>query len=113
LPQEIKEQILNRLTERVPLHKVIVFGSHAAGTAGADSDIDLIVVTDDDYMPATYEENMAYYLNVASALREMRKTIAVDLIVHTRTMHEKFIGLGSMFSREILETGEVLYEKSD
>jgi predicted nucleotidyltransferase len=28
---------------------VILFGSHADGTAGADSDIDLLVVTQDDF----------------------------------------------------------------
>ena len=35
-----------------------------------------------------------------------------DLIVHTKPMHDKFLQLGSMFSKEILKRGEVLYEKS-
>ncbi len=54
-------------------------------------DIDLIVVTDDDYMPRNYKENMQNYLKVSSVLRETRKKIPIDLIVHTRPMHEKFI----------------------
>ncbi len=74
-------------------------------------DIDLIVVTDDDYMPRNYKENMQNYLKVSSVLRETRKKIPIDLIVHTRPMHEKFIQLGSMFSRDVTKRGVVLYEK--
>jgi uncharacterized protein len=113
VPHEIKEQILAQLTERLKLYRVILFGSHAGGMPGADSDIDLLVVTDDDFMPADFEENMQNYLKVSSALRDIKKRIPIDLIVHTRPMHEKFIQLGSMFSREVAKKGEVLYEKGN
>jgi hypothetical protein len=39
------------------------------------------------------------------------KKYDIDLIVHTKPMHEKFIQLGSMFSREVTTKGVVLYEK--
>jgi hypothetical protein len=39
------------------------------------------------------------------------KKYDIDLIVHTKPMHEKFIQLGSMFSREVATKGVVLYEK--
>ena len=45
-------------------------------------------------------------------LREIKKRIPIDLIVHTRPMHEEFIRQGSMFAREVAERGEVLYEKA-
>jgi predicted nucleotidyltransferase len=111
LKDEVKEQIVTRLKTGVSLYKVILFGSFAWGSPGKDSDIDLVVVTDDVSMPANYKENMQNYLRVSSLLREMRRRIPMDLIVHTKPMHEEFIRLGSMFSREIMERGEVLYEK--
>lgn len=111
--REIKEEILEQLTERLKIYRVILFGSYAGGTPGLDSDIDLLVVTDDDFMPADFEENMKNYLKVSSALRNIRRKIPMDLIVHTRPMHEKFIRMGSMFSKEIARKGEVLYEKSN
>ena len=113
IKKDLKEQILAKLTERLNLQRVILFGSHARGIPDPESDIDLLIVTDNDLMPETYEEAMAIYLEVSSALRDIKRTIPVDLIVHTKPMHEKFIQLGSMFSREILETGEILYEKNN
>ncbi len=111
LQHEIKNEILKKLTTGLSLYKVILFGSYAAGTPEKDSDIDLIVVTDDDYVPKNYEENMQNYLKVSSAIRDIRKKISVDLIVHTKPMHERFIQLGSMFSKDVVKRGEVLYEK--
>lgn len=113
VPHEIKRQILELLTGRLRLHRVILFGSYAGGAPGADSDIDLLVVTDDDFMPENFEQNMQNYLKVSSALRDIKRNIPMDLIVHTRPMYEKFIKMGSMFSKEVTERGEVLYEKSN
>ena len=108
---EIIKEILRKLTSGLNLYKVILFGSFAYGNPERDSDIDLIVVTDDDYMPKSYEENMTNYLKVSSMLRDIKKRIPIDLIVHTKPMHEKFNQLGSMFSKEVAKRGEVLYEK--
>ncbi len=113
LAHEIKEQILAQLLERLTPYRVILFGSYAGGTPEADSDIDLLVVTDDESMPANFEENMENYLKVSSALREIKRKIPMDLIVHTKPMHEKFMQLGSMFSKEVAEKGEVLYERGN
>lgn len=112
ITENIKEEILSRLRDRLKVYKVILFGSFAGGMAGPDSDIDLLVVTDDDFMPQTFEDNMETYHKVSSALRDIKREIPIDLIVHTKPMHKKFIKLDSMFSRELAKKGEVLYEKS-
>jgi len=112
ITEKIKEEILSRLRDRLKIYKVVLFGSFAAGMAGTDSDIDLLVVTDGDFMPQTFEDNMENYHKVSSALRDIKREIPIDLIVHTKPMHEKFFKLGSMFSRELTKKGEVLYEKS-
>ena len=57
---------------------------------------------------AFYEENMQNYLKVASLLREINKSVPIDLIVHTRPMHQAFVRLDSMFAREVMSRGEVL-----
>ncbi len=112
-PHEIKTEILGRLTAQIKLHRVILFGSYARGIPDVESDIDLLVVIDDDLMPANFEENMQNYHKVSAALRDIKRIIPMDLIVHTKPMHEKFLQLGSMFSKEVEEKGEVLYEKGD
>jgi predicted nucleotidyltransferase len=112
VPEEIKKEILARLAEGGNIRKVIVFGSYAEGTPGLDSDIDLLVVTDEDSIPQNFEESMEHYHRVSSVLREIKKRIPIDLIVHTLKMHEEFLRQGSMFAKEITERGEVLYEKA-
>jgi uncharacterized protein len=112
IPEKIRQEILARLAEGGNIQKVIVFGSYAGGAPGIDSDIDLLVVTDDGTIPQSFEENMEHYHRVSLVLREIKKRIPIDLIVHTKPMHEEFIRQGSMFAREIAERGEVLYEKA-
>ncbi|MBI3333658.1 MAG: nucleotidyltransferase domain-containing protein, partial [Candidatus Omnitrophica bacterium] len=38
------EEMVRRIAERFHPEKIILFGSHARGTAGPDSDVDLLVV---------------------------------------------------------------------
>ena len=49
---EVRDADLDGLLDRVVRHfgpqEVILFGSHARGTAGPDSDYDLLVILDDD-----------------------------------------------------------------
>ncbi len=113
LQSAVKNEIIRTLTKSLKIHKVILFGSSVAGTAQSDSDIDLIVVTDDDFVPKNYKENMQNYLNVSAALRDIRERVPIDLIVHTKPMHEEFIHLGSMFSKDVMKTGEILYEEDN
>ncbi len=109
LDDTLQHEIIERLK---PIHpeKVILFGSYAYGEPHKDSDIDLLVVTQDDFIPQNFAEKMNVTLRVVKLLDALRRQVAMDIIVHTRPMHEKFIALRSMFSREVLKKGIVLYE---
>jgi uncharacterized protein len=111
LKDEIKKEILTKMSSIKP-YKVILFGSYAHGKPNDQSDVDLLVVTDDDYLPKNYKENMKEYHKVSSMLRDLKKRIPIDLIVQTKPMHDAFMQMGSMFSREIAKRGEVIYEKN-
>lgn len=102
--EELKPQIIERLKPLNP-NKVILFGSYAYGTPTEDSDIDLYVVTNDNFLPNSWREKMDIVLKVSEQIKEIRQKIAIDLIVHTKAMNEKFIEMDSMFSRKILRDG--------
>ncbi|OQY54843.1 MAG: hypothetical protein B6245_20685 [Desulfobacteraceae bacterium 4572_88] len=102
--------ILEKL-KKLNLYKVILFGSFAYGQPDKDSDVDLIVITDDTYFPKNYQEKSDLYLKVSDKLTDMAGKIPIDLIVYTKSMYEQFVQAGSLFSREISENGVVLYEK--
>jgi predicted nucleotidyltransferase len=81
--------------------RVILFGSHARGTATEDSDVDLLVI-----MPVrgpTVEKSVEIHLKV-------HPPFSTDILVRTpRTVRER-IRMGDCFMREIHEEGKVLYE---
>jgi predicted nucleotidyltransferase len=112
LPKELEMRIRDALAPLDP-EKIILFGSRAWGEPTEDSDIDLYVVTRDDFVPANYQERMQTHLKVSALLREINKSIPIDLIVHTRPMHQAFVRRDSMFAREVMTRGEVLYERDN
>ena len=104
LPEEIKNQIIEALKPLDP-EKVILFCSYAYGEPTADSDIDLYIVTKDDFIPQSFKEKSEIYLKYARSIRDLQKEIAIDLIVHTRKMFEKFVDLNSSFYRHSIKEG--------
>lgn len=97
--------------QQIGVEKVILFGSYAIGTKHPDSDIDLLVVTNDPFTPSSFKEKMKVKLKIAQALSFVREKHPLDLIVFTHPMYQQFLHLNSAFQREINSTGIVLYEK--
>ena len=106
---EIISQI-NLSMQHLNVNKVILFGSYAKGTQSDESDIDLLVVTNDNFVFESFAQKMEIKLKIANALNSLREFADIDLIVHTRPMYDRFIQLNSGFKKEIISTGSVIYE---
>jgi len=104
MDEDFKNQLSERLRSLNP-EKVILFGSYAYGLPHVDSDIDLIVVLRDNFIPGNYKESMQVYLKVSTAIRDLKRKTPIDLIVYTKPMYEKLIELGSSFLKEITSKG--------
>ena len=85
--------------------KVILFGSHAYGIPGYDSDIDLIVVLNTDVVCRTYQDRMNNRLLVRRALDTLNRDHALDVLVYTMPEWREFQELDSAFSREVTSRG--------
>lgn len=107
--KDISFQIVEKLKPLSP-NKIILFGSFANGNSKKDSDVDLMVVTSDNYIPGNYNEHMEIYLKVSNILTGIKKKYPMDIIVQTIPMYKKFNELGGLFSKEINKKGIVLYE---
>ncbi|MFC2087173.1 nucleotidyltransferase domain-containing protein [Bacteroidota bacterium] len=90
--------------------RIILFGSYAYGEPDEDSDIDILVVTSDDFVPQSFDEKMKINLAISGLISEIKSKHPVDLIVHTIPMHKKFISMESMFSKKIISEGKIVYE---
>ena len=104
--------IVERLMETKP-EKIILFGSYAYGEPEDNSDLDILVVTGDEIIPSDFSEKSKIYLRISKAISEIKREFPVDLIVHTKPMHKKFVENNSLFARELLEKGKVIYEKGN
>lgn len=109
--EDVEKQLVESLKKINPA-KIILFGSQVSGDADNDSDIDLLVVTQDEFIPQNFAEKNAIYLHVSNTMTDLEKIFPIDLIVHTKSMHRKFIQMGSMFSKQIIREGRILYEKT-
>ena len=103
------QQLKESLSELNP-YLVLLFGSYAYGTPDEDSDIDLLVVTNDDFMPQTFKERTNLYIAVSKHILSISKQVPIDLIVYTLPMYKQFVESGSSFSKEILSNGIIIYE---
>ncbi len=104
LSDELRDRIRAALT---PLHpeKVILFGSYAWGQPTEDSDIDLYVVTQDDFVPATWRQKREIVRGVSDRILDLRTCYPIDLLVHTKPMHQEFVERKSSFARQIMNRG--------
>ena len=112
LDKAVQQEILERLKPLQP-EKVILFGSYAYGEPTKDSDIDLLVVTNDNFVPCSFQENMQIRLKVSNAILPLRLRYPTDLIVHTKPVHQRFVELNSLFAKDIVDKGVILYERTD
>ena len=67
--EEPLQQILLALKDE-DVQKIIVFGSVANESVHEDSDLDLLIVMDTDYLPTTYEERQEYRIQIQRKVRD-------------------------------------------
>jgi len=91
-----------RIAKRFAPHKVILFGSHATGAAGADSDVDLLVVMPLKRTKAEQE------LRIRKELRAFR--VPKDVVVTTPEAFESRQGVPGTVERSAAQAGRLLYE---
>ena len=104
LPDELRRQISEALKPSHP-EKVVLFGSYAWGRPTEDSDIDLYVVTQDDFVPSTWRQKRDIVRSVSNQILDLRMRYPMDMLVHTRPMHQEFIERASSFARQITSRG--------
>lgn len=95
------QEFCGRLVELYHPQKILLFGSYAYGTPGADSDVDLLVV-----MPLV---GPAASMSADIMIR-LAPGFPVDVLVRSPEMLATRLEAGDFFLREIMEKGIVLHE---
>lgn len=105
-PESIQEKIQEmsrRIVKRFHPEKIILFGSHARGSAGPDSDVDLLVVM---HVEGSKREKQ---IELGVALHDIR--IPKDIIVVRPEEVERYGTVVGTLIRPALREGRTLYER--
>ncbi|MDT8444225.1 MAG: nucleotidyltransferase domain-containing protein, partial [Desulfuromonadales bacterium] len=83
LDEKLLQEMTGRLVAEFDPEQVILFGSHAWGVPGEDSDIDLFIV-----VPESSERPLARARRALACLEGLR--VPKDVLVRTRQETEKY-----------------------
>ncbi len=98
------EEIAATIVEKFNPVRVVVFGSHARGEAGDDSDVDLFVEMESEQRPP----ERAIEVSAVFGLRRW----PLDVVVYTPSEVERLRTVRGTLLSVIEAEGEVLYERS-
>jgi len=95
------ERVIEMAKNRIDSRLIIVFGSVAKGTAGDDSDLDMIVVKESD-------EN-SFICSAKARLALKDSNIPIDIIVYTPEEFKKDLSNKYSLAHEAVTTGRIVH----
>lgn len=101
LKEEVKN-IVERIKTNYNPEKIILFGSLVNDRAGKGSDIDLIIIKQTKEDPWTRASKVDYFIE---------HNMPVELLVYTPEEIEERLKMNDFFVKEVIERGDVLYER--
>jgi predicted nucleotidyltransferase len=105
------DDLVNSLRSSDP-YKIVLFGSYAKGNPSENSDMDIMVILDNDDVARTYKERLNKYLSVQRLVREINYKIALDILVYSKEEFRQIKDYGNVLIDEIEKTGKIVYEKA-
>ena len=99
------EAMAARLRDEYGAEAVILYGSHADGSARPDSDIDLLVIKPDASGTAIERS-----LEVTALLSDFKRRYCLDAHVATQKQIEGMLVQGNHFLQDVILRGRALYE---
>lgn len=108
--QHVTEELLQEMTEKIVRevnpHKVVLFGSHARGTARPDSDLDFLVVEEGPFN--AQRSRRAEMTRLWKLLGDY--FIAKDFLVYSPEEVAKWENVQTHVIHHAMKEGRVLYE---
>lgn len=103
-PTAIIEEMVRRIVSHFSPERLILFGSHARGAAGPDSDVDLLVV-----MPCPQSTRLQV-VEIRKLLADL--PIAKDVVVVTPEYFARYRDIVGTIVWPAVREGKLLYERA-
>ena len=102
------ERMVDSIVREVDPQRVVLFGSYARGEAGADSDIDFLIVQDHPFEPGWgRRQQMAQLWRLLA-----RFPVSQDILIYTPDEVERWRDTQNHIVARAPREGRVLYERS-
>lgn len=99
---EAIEEARRRLVQALHPERIILFGSHAWGTPGPDSDLDLLVIVAESDLPPHKRAQVAYRSLFGLG-------VPCDVIVQTHAEAERLDRVATSLTHKAMTEGRVLH----
>ena len=106
MTSEKVEAVVQRLIAVGRPRKIILFGSYVSGQVGRDSDLDVLVVTDDRVANPRAES-----VRLREAVEDI--DMAMDILVVPESQFNALRNTPGLIYQEVCEQGKVAYEQRD
>ena len=93
-------------------YRIILFGSYAEGNPNENSDIDIMVILDNDHVAKTYQERLEKKVFIRNLVLEINRKVPLDILVYSKEELNLIKKHGNYFIDEIERTGKIIYEKA-
>jgi len=103
-PDQLLREVVARIRRTVDPDRVVLFGSHARGEAGPESDLDILIVAPSQ-LPR-WKRTVPLYRALAGL------GVPKDVVWWTPDEIDEWRGVRSHFINTALREGRVLYERS-
>lgn len=105
----VLEGVVSRL-RHLPISRIIVFGSTAAGTSRVDSDLDIAVIVREPARFENYDQRLQLKSEIRRLLRDINRYQPMDLLLYSEPEFEELIGRNGFISNEVAAKGQTVYE---
>ena len=105
LTRAMEQEITDRIKANYKIKELILFGSYAYGNPDEDSDVDLVVILDDDGTAKEYSEILERRVKLSRLLIDIERTTPLDILIYTSGEWEQLIKSGSSFISEVTSKG--------
>ena len=105
------QTVVERL-KRLPVSRIILFGSSANGATTSDSDVDLAIVMDRPTAFENYDQRLEAKSEIRKSILDINGKIPIDILLYTESEYNELRQFKGFLSTEILARGRTLYEKA-
>lgn len=103
-PQKVQEAVERIIAVSKP-RKIIIFGSYVNGNIHLNSDLDVLVITQDN-IESTRKESV----RIRRALKGI--IMSIDILVVPESKLEEFMDVPGMIYREAVSRGKLVYDSA-